>query len=486
MLFSGHPTMATSRNSNTNSTTSIGICAATLFAGALLFYNNTRHHRNIIIKHNKDEKKNDDTTTLIAHQLAKVDAMLYMIDLPPITTLTWFQGDFRTARPQLEKRMRKIIAKNPWIQGQISVSSYFKGTCHLSYRKTQGGASVNNNEDINIKENLNVINPVESPLSRDMPIGTQNNTLVRSKIYTSDISIQNGPKEALFKATLVPCSKNPHETFALIVQLSHVVGDGATYYKLMHMLCSSTGNNTEEEEDPIIVELIPERIEQSAELQIAAMGKAMAGHTLGFICRNILGMIMNQWKGPLLFDYGVVDSTKMEEFKASSAKEAGLPFVSTNDVLTSWLMKHSDSPHGMMLINWRNRLEGHTNLHAGNYSGFIYYEEDDYASPGLIRQSLDSCKRIVTRDKQFPSWWGFATTKCTCISNWMTFAKPNMIEGCVEDVHFPLVLADALPTHRFRVFIIFRAGIGKIGLCYPPGAMSAVANDPFGLTKKSK
>jgi len=365
---------------------------------------------------------------------------------------------------------------------------------------------------INVKEQLNAIDAIDSPISREMSIATQNSTLLKSSIYMSDIFLRNSPTEPFFKATLVPCATNPKEAFALIVQLSHTVGDGATYYKLLQMLCSvdTTGTDTDTD-DPTsttattttsIVELNPERIQNSMELQIDAMGKAEHGFSTSigfvchFVCQTIFSMIRNTVKGPSPIDYNFVDRHRMqnemqvENVKASHARAAGLPFVSTNDVLTSWLLRRASTSRGLMAVNWRNRLEGHTHLHAGNYENFILYDEEDYATPGMIRKSLslssssDSCsyKRVVTKET-FPSFWNVVSTKFSLVTNWSSFAMPNIIEGCVEDLHFPLVLPDAVP---FPMFVVFRAGAGKLGLCYTPDAISGDENgdgvdarDPF-------
>jgi len=217
------------------------------------------------------------------------------------------------------------------------------------------------------------------------------------------------------------------------------------------------------------------------------MGKAEHGYltSTGFMCQTILGMILNQTRGPLPYEYNIFnphsDGLQMEEVKKSHAKDAGLPFVSTNDVLTSWLMKHCTGDHGLMAINWRNRLEGHTDLHVGNYENMIFFNEEDYASPGLIRESLKSYKRSVSKDKKFPSSWEMAKSKVFVVTNWITFAKENVIKGCVEDLHFPLLLSEAVPTHKIRMLILFRAGANKIGLSYPPDAMSpgVDASDPL-------
>mgnify|MGYP001470369625 CR=1 FL=1 len=43
----------------------------------------------------------------------------------------------------------------------------------------------------------------------------------------------------VFRACILPCREKPNTSFALVVQLNHGVGDGATYYTLLDMLCST-------------------------------------------------------------------------------------------------------------------------------------------------------------------------------------------------------------------------------------------------------
>ena len=150
-------------------------------------------------------------------------------------------------------------------------------------------------------------------------------------------------------------------------------------------------------------------------------------------------------------------------------------------------MQNSTSEYGLMAINWRDRLPGHTKLHVGNYENTIFYYPEDYSSPGLIRRSIllggeSSYKRHVTcESKPFPSWYRVVTTPTTLVTNWITFAKPNHIKGCTEELHIPLVLDKLCISHRLRMFILFRAGPnGKIGLLYPPDAMNVgFKSDPF-------
>ena len=465
--------------------TSILICAATVIMGTTGSLLLSRQR-----KSTKDSDENDKTTT---HELFGKDVLFYKFDIPPITTVTWFKGNYQDAKLVLERRMKKIMMKNPWLRGRISTSGLFKGKCTLSYKK-QRSSSTNEDDDIdmmNVDEYVTTIDPKLSPISYDMPLSTQNNTLLRSSIYLSDIFLKNGPNEPFIRVTLVPCATNPNESFAY--QLSHTAGDGATYYKLMEMLCSE--DKDEDDNDTNIVELIPERIKESKKMQIDILGATEENFltSFGFSLLTVLDLIKNQLKGHIPVEYAFIDPVHVESLKQSSSGKVGssgvvVPYVSTNDILTSHILTKSKSVYGMMAINWRNRLEGHTTLHAGNYENFIFYRKQDAIAPELIRKSLldGKYKRAVTKDMTFPSWYEVVNTTFSCVTNWSTFAKPNVIGNRVEDVHFPLILAEAVPSHKLRMFIIFRSGRdNKIGICYPRGMIDVNpdSNDPFGLMK---
>jgi len=158
----------------------------------------------------------------------------------------------------------------------------------------------------------------------------------------------------------------------------------------------------------------------------------------------------------------------MKEMKEKAAKEAGISFVSTNDVITSWFMNQISCPTGVMSINLRGRLSGHTDLHVGNYENTMFYKKEDYATPALIRHSLTSFRRVVTGDEGFPPWWQVATSSMSIVTNWATFGKPIEVEGCVEDVHLPLFPSKYFPT-TMPSLVIFRASAGQLGLAYVHG-----------------
>ena len=118
---------------------------------------------------------------------------------------------------------------------------------------------------------------------------------------------------------------------------------------------------------------------------------------------------------------------------------------------------------GVMAINLRNHLEGHTDLHAGNYEKLIFYQKEDYVAPALICKSLAMLKRVVTKDEKLPTWYQDLGANISVVTNWSTFAKPNYIEGCKKDLHLPISCQSYFLSY-FHFLVIFCAGVGKLGL----------------------
>ena len=81
----------------------------------------------------------------------------------------------------------------------------------------------------------------------------------------------------------------------------------------------------------------------------------------------------------------------------------GLPFVSTNDILTSWFLRASGADIGMMSINFRNRVKTLTDDMAGNYESGILYRPPDYENASMIRKSLANYHRASEPETSLPS-----------------------------------------------------------------------------------
>lgn len=400
-------------------------------------------------------------------ELSALESGFYLSDLPPISTFTWLQGNFEKTKIILQERLQMIVAKNPWVQGRIK--RQWNGKLFLRYKtlETEEGIVVS---DVDVDENLHVVASSESFISRDTDIEQLSSLLIEA-----GLTICNSYTDPVFKVFIIPCRENPNTTFGLFVQMSHIIGDGATYYQLMHMLCS--------EQRESIVSLNPERKTETYEKEtINLLGKNEAGYTISaaYIARYFRGlMIMMTSKHKLEFKYDFVDNAKIKVAKADAVKDENVPFVSTNDVLTSWFMNDVQSQTALMVINLRSRLDILSENDVGNYENFIFYRKEDYASPSLIRKSLIQCRRVVTQDQKLPTLYESSSEKEAVVTNWYTLAKAIEIEGCKEELHLPIVTSKSWSS-TIPLMIIFRAKEGKVGLCYfKTGEVNHLDHCPF-------
>jgi len=392
---------------------------------------------------------------VVKEELWEGEVTLYQRDENPITTLTWFRGDAEKAAQILKERLEKILDLNRWLGGRV-VQQKPAGRVYLTFDKSK---------KLNPRDFLTTIVPQESPLQRRTP-------LQRLAKECKDLLLRNGPTEPLFQVTLVPCCRNPKTHFALIVALSHVVADGYTYYKLLSMLCSDNDNND------CIAPLIYERIATTAQQQAAAMGQVnydfFAKPGLAFFVNYAWGAVRARTVGPATqCVFALVDEERMQEEKAKGVlvnnkyyynQSSSVDFVSTNDVLTSWFLQHTQADVGAMAINFRNRLHGHTDQHAGNYESIIIFGRPDSASPTLIRKSLENFRRTETINDPVPNFLESLGLTNALVTNWSSFANPNVIRGCQEELHIPLYDAGRLVPTDTTVMIIFRAGPKGLGL----------------------
>eukprot|EP01037_Dinobryon_pediforme_P017251 gene17251-17441_t len=106
---------------------------------------------------------------------------------------------------------------------------------------------------------------------------------------------------------------------------------------------------------------------------------------------------------------------------------------------------HSSADFAMMAANLRDRLPGLDKMHAGNYQVTISYQPADYASPTLIRKSLQDKSNIALT------------------TNWSTFYLDLELQDCEQIIHFPIIgRAGGNPISDGM--IIFRPNKGKLAV----------------------
>ena len=179
----------------------------------------------------------------------------------------------------------------------------------------------------------------------------------------------------------------------------------------------------------------------------------MAMYTFGMMCKST--------KCSAFY----LDDAKLAEAKAGAAREGNVPYVSTNDVITSRFMKVCNSRIGMMGLDCRGRVPGIGQEVAGNYVSALTLDETTYGTPASLRKMLSAtpykptgmplpgfCRWLVGKD----------SASFSMVTNWSSFAG-NLIElsDCELQVHLPVNNPD---YNVFDLMIPFTPAPGKVGV----------------------
>jgi len=358
------------------------------------------------------------------------------------STLTWYRGDYNKVKEILQTRAEEILQANPWLGGRVVKQ---KGQYVLAYMCP-----------LQVHLNSYFQCDLETHMSRNTPLD-------KLIVAPPHLLLKNGHTQPLWKITMIPCHEKPETFFAIVFSMSHIIADGATFYKIQNMLTFA---------EPI-TSLIATRITDTRNQQIQAMGGEAEYAVLqspGFIANCIWGVIQAK-----LFGYKTESRVYLINKEEMNAAKGETDFVSTNDILTSWFLQNSNCAHGIMSLNFRGRLHGHTDLHAGNYENVIFYQRQDSESPSLIRSSLSQFRRVVTNQDPMPSFWNMAKGSVAMSTNWSLFAKPSAIPECREELQVPLYDMNNLLPSTMAIMFIFRAG--------PHGLAILVAGTPDKLAR---
>jgi hypothetical protein len=454
----------------------------------------------------------------------------------PIMTMTWFKynnlpkqqqddnddGYFKTLVPILRRRIQSILNANPWLQGTFVKDS---NTAYIAYPNyTQ------------VDDFLVLLNPddcKESPMAYGRPLEENTHNLYQyNNSSTEKKKMQQHPKEQqsslvlqafqdqnqpFWRVALIPCRSNPKTHFAIVISMSHVAGDGHTFYGLYEQLL----HHDEEKSSDIKPCLIADRILNTADVQLDYMNQINVLGTPGFVacmirgvlCRSLFGddSLLRRLYLKLCYNKNelsaaspyrmktrvvLLDSNKLTIAKKNAIKNTtsnsttDVSFVSTNDVITSWFLTNSNCSFGLMAINVRGKLDGHTDHHAGNYENCIlYYPPNDTLSPTMIRQSLQerSHGRIAdtkpaaagTSDAKKPTFsnWKLAKSDLALITNWSTFAPfrrhgkdiqckdiATVLPDCEQLWHAPALDFNATMPSSLASCCIFQATHNQLGM----------------------
>lgn len=242
--------------------------------------------------------------------------------------------------------------------------------------------------------------------------------------------------------------------FCIVFSMSHTIGDAHTFYNIMNQL------SAQEE----VRALEPTRQLDFNKKAMTVLGRSEKESGRGALMSSIkfsaFGNFMKRTftgtKTHRVFQ-GFIDGEQIAQLKADAQSRGTVPFVSTNDIITAALCNAAAAHTCIMAMDLRERMDGLTESHAGNYVDYLYLDAEHAATPDRIRQSLLH-PRFHCRDEPIKM-----LQRIVAITNWSSFSKPLQIPDCVERLHHPMfeLNARAIPLDGMTVF---RAGGGRLGV----------------------
>jgi hypothetical protein len=373
-------------------------------------------------------------------KLRPMETQLVVQMLPAICTLSAYEGAADNACVELlRSRVANVVSQNPWLAGRLVRQ---RGHIVLAQPPPSDLPSCFEVHEDALADLTHA--PYEEISARLRPFR------VRRGLACIDAD-----DEPLFRVALVRDFRASKSL--VVVSLSHIIGDGHTFYALHAML-----NGEARPLDPVR----PTHFDAGSD---AAFG--MTKNAYLFSLPALLGFVGNMFFKPafrvrvVTVDDEWVAAQKAGHAAARAAKGGGgdgdVAWVSTNDVLTSWALTAGGYAYGAMAINCRGRLpETHEDL-AGNYENVVQYWPEDFHTPAGVRLSLLSPPRFMSVRTEVPSLADSLRSNMATVTNWATFYTPLALPTCTLCLHLPMAM-DEYPTAGH--FVVFAHGVSKDGL----------------------
>jgi len=361
---------------------------------------------------------------------------------PSISTITFLRFS-ENPTENIRDRLGAIVQANPWLLGKLVKR---EGKLYLKYCKKVDQFDLSN-----------VFNPTNQKRKAAVIHSEMEYKELCGKLGGSYAEIPRGAacinkNEYLFAVSLLQDSKRPQDTVAMVFSLSHVISDGFTYYKLLAMMSS----------DAVIESLNPTRKHDIVQEGGEAIGsKESTWSKSGATMFNVVsGLLFG--KKPLIESYHV----DPERILKAKQEARDVKFVSTNDILCSTFGNAINARVLMVPLNFRGRLSKFNANDAGNYEGALVFCPDDYETPSLIRQTLESGTPVFKRKGDTPLPGCCEGMSCTLgmVTSWVFpfFSQVN-IDGCEQMMHLPHCDISMVP---FDIAVVYQPKAGQIAVTF--------------------
>ena len=375
-----------------------------------------------------------------SERLLDIESSRLLLEEDGIASITFYQGDLKSAIEKIKQRAARVVEANPWLVGRLIRDKREDKNVQLFF--PQNASS---------KELVDLMfhpSPASIQVGSNMPY---------KQLYQASESavIKKGIKsinqtDVVSRLTIVPDRDN-EQGFALIFSISHIAADGYTYYKIFNSLFS---------ENPIET-LQPKRHLQADKAIRTAVGAKQYDYLFSpsFILNAIKGALFGQ-KAKCFAYY--LDSDKIADVKSKVIKKnSKINFVSTNDIITSSFIRATQARLSMTAINLRSRVDSISPQDAGNYEAALLFDHKVGASPEGIRETILNGPNFEPTIEPLPNFFKGLTCNVCIVTNWAGFTGNLFIQDCEQQLHLPLHATNLMP---FDCAIIFEAKPGQLAM----------------------
>ncbi|OQR89976.1 hypothetical protein THRCLA_09487 [Thraustotheca clavata] len=353
----------------------------------------------------------DSVIQLMSHEAKPIG----VFSSPPIQTVTIFSS---ANIDQVALRTAEIVKLNPWLLGRLIRGP--NKTLELHYFKD----SISGH---------NAFTHIHAPLPLTSSWNEITDYLATISLVTTGQKCADQATQYLFQVILVDL---PDGKIALCVALNHTIGDGHTFIELYKMLdyrnCPKSLNPTR----PFI---------NSKEVFSTCSPYGDKALNSSFVKIRVLYHIWLFFYNKLWFNAQKraavyrVSMKYVDAVKANHIPTKDIPFLSTNDIVTSAYFIATKAILGLMQVNLRSRLKLSEN-NAGNYAISFVYPKEFFLTPCDIRKSMGQWQQFPTLNNECPTFTQAICGERLCLLTNHTSAYHELflIEGVPPLKHSPL------------------------------------------------
>jgi len=353
-----------------------------------------------------------------------------------------------TSMAALRTRVREILVANRWLMSRLrSISSAAfgepsVGCCSSKYYAQLEIEEALTNPEHYIADELN--DAVFEAYDKSYTTLAKAMDKYNLKISGEAMGETGNPKNpGLPLSKFIIFQNRAKDRLFIGMCINHIIGDGATMYRLYKMLdLNQPVVSLQAERLPNMSQIINEKLstspvdktgktmtrEEVASDQASAMIPAMLMNSFGNFFR---GVKAKGFLYKLNLDY--VEQVKQEYTTADS-------FVSTNDVITSWFAQFMGKKTDNLFLpcDLRGRLEGvHSDL-AGNYLTGPAFRNADLATPATVRATLNKFLQPGYKWPA-PTYAEYRKFGGAVHTNWCKFYHHVEPEGFTQVQHMPIL-----------------------------------------------